>query len=111
MSLRSCRARAFRAQNGLCFYCECRMWQCSPAEVGLSAGRALHFKCTAEHLVEKQNGGRDCPTNIVAACWFCSTRRHRLRPAPSPTAYKALVQRLVKAGAWRTRAPKRGSSK
>jgi hypothetical protein len=102
MDLASLRAFAFKNQHGRCYYCRQPMWQKSPSEIGLSLRHGRHFQCTAEHLQALQDGGRDTAGNIVAACWFCNSRRHRRGdPAPSPQAYKALVQQRMAAGRWR----------
>lgn len=35
----------------------------------------MHFKCTAEHLVARREGGMNIQENIVAACWWRNTAR------------------------------------
>lgn len=106
MDLASMRARAFKNQHGRCYYCSQPMWQKSPTEIGMSLKRGRHFQCTAEHLKARQDGGRDTSGNIVAACWFCNSRRHRLHfPALSPPAYKTFVQGRLLAGVWRRDMP------
>ncbi|MCO7473024.1 HNH endonuclease [Stenotrophomonas maltophilia] len=77
------------------------MWQSSPDELGLRQRSAAPFRCTAEHLVAKQDGGKAVPENIVAACHLCNLRRHQ-RPAsaPSPEVYRAHVRRRVALGKW-----------
>lgn len=102
MSLRSLRAQAFQVQHGRCYYCSQPMWQRSPTEVSLPAKLGRWYQCTAEHLLARQDGGRDTSDNVVAACLLCNLRRHkRAAPAPSPEAYRALVQRRIAAGRWR----------
>ena len=75
-SLYKLRQKAFRRQEGHCYYCEYPMWLESweefAASFGISKAAAFHFRCTAEHLVARQDGGKDSPKNIVAACRFCN---------------------------------------
>jgi len=101
MSLKKLRTQSFHAQNGRCFYCGACMWLKSPDELGMRPRSARSFQCTAEHLVARQDGGKDAPGNVVAACCLCNLRRHkRPAPAPSPEAYKALVRKRVDKGRW-----------
>lgn len=99
--LKSLRALAFLAQSGRCYYCGLAMWQSSPAELGLRPRSAAPFQCTAEHLLARQDGGKDSCGNVVAAHATCNHRRHK-RPTPAPAAdvYRALVQRRVAKGKW-----------
>lgn len=99
-SLKSCRSIAFLNQKGCCYYCSRRMWFSSPSELGLSLKSGRPYQCTAEHLIARQDGGRDVKENIVAACWFCNTRRHRRKSPPSPDGYRARVQKRVAKGKW-----------
>jgi len=100
--LKSIRTSAFHAQSGRCYYCGLPMWLCSPHELGLRPRSAAPFQCTAEHLLARQDGGKDVVGNVVAACHLCNLRRHkRPTPAPSPEAYRARVQRLMAKGRWR----------
>lgn len=99
--LKSLRALAFLAQSGRCYYCGLAMWQSSPDELGLRRRSAAPFRCTAEHLVARQDGGKDASGNVVAAHATCNHRRHkRSGPAPSPDAFRALVMRKVARGKW-----------
>lgn len=95
------RALAYRAQHGRCCYCGTSMWLSAPEELGLRPRSAKPFQCTAEHLMARQDGGRDSTGNIADACWLCNHRRHQRKSPPSPDAYKALVQRRVAKGKWR----------
>ena len=70
-------ARQFAHQEGLCFYCDCKMWlsdlgddKLSPEQIPLRPTRA-----TREHLVRQCEGGGDEPDNLVAACYRCNTNR------------------------------------
>ncbi|MEN5206681.1 HNH endonuclease [Stenotrophomonas terrae] len=56
------------------------MWNTSPDELkpfGLRARTTTPLRCTAEHLVSQQDGGKNVAGNIAAACWLCNTRRHK----------------------------------
>lgn len=104
--LRSLRAAKFESQSGRCFYCDLPMWLWCPSELGLRPRSAAPFQCTAEHLVAKQDGGKDAANNVVAAHACCNHRRHkRPGPAPSPESFRALVQRRVMSGKWWTSLP------
>ena len=98
------RLLAFERQNGRCYYCEAPIWLEKIAEFaarfGLSLRQANLFKCTAEHRVARQDGGSDSSENIVAACWFCNSRRHRRKLALSPKAFKKLVSQRMKQLKW-----------
>lgn len=99
--LKSIRTSAFHAQSGRCFYCDLPMWLLYPSELSLRPRSAAPFQCTAEHLVARQNGGKDVAGNVVAAHASCNHRRHkRPGPAPSPESFRALVQRRVSSGKW-----------
>ena len=69
---------------------------------GIPNRLAQHLKCTAEHLVAQHDGGRDTPTNIVAACLWCNRMRHHGRPhnAPDHVSYKSRVANLIAQGKW-----------
>lgn len=63
---------------------------------------ALMFRCTSEHVVARQEGGRLTVDNIAAACVTCNTRRHRFRPfqAPSFERFRERVRARIKSGHW-----------
>ncbi|MEA9920811.1 HNH endonuclease [Xanthomonas campestris] len=99
--LKSLRIRAFHAQSGCCFYCGLSMWLASPHELGLRPRSVAPFRCTAEHLLARQDGGKGVAGNIVAACHLCNQRRHkRPTPAPSPEVYRIHVQKRMAKGKW-----------
>lgn len=99
--LKSIRTAAFHAQAGRCYYCGLPMWLASPSEPGPEASKAYSAQCTAEHLVARQDGGKDLASNIVAACCLCNQRRHqRSAGALAPDSYRAWVQRQVAKGKW-----------
>ena len=100
----SLRKSAFISQSGLCYYCSFPMWE---DDVKLFAqshkvtvGQAQRYKCTAEHLEAKSEGGLDVEQNIVAACLFCNLKRHHRKIAPAPDAYRRLVQKRLSMGRW-----------
>ena len=98
------RSTAFNRQGGRCFYCTYPMWRGALEPFaqlhGMTLGQARQFQCTAEHLFARQDGGKDCSDNIVAACRACNQRRHRRKKAPEPDTYKELVQKRVACGKW-----------
>jgi 5-methylcytosine-specific restriction endonuclease McrA len=103
-SIKSLRIQAFRLQSGRCYYCRARMWQDHPEEIavpfGLTETEARPFKCAAEHLLARCDGGKNRRTNIVAACRVCNSRRHRRRRPASPSQYRSLVHRRIAKGKW-----------
>ena len=98
------RLAAFKRQAGCCHYCGSAMWienlEEFASKFNISIRSATRFQCTAEHLVARQDGGSDSSKNIVAACRFCNSTRHRIPTAPDPRTYKKHVQRRVSAGKW-----------
>jgi 5-methylcytosine-specific restriction endonuclease McrA len=103
-SLAFTRSLAFRLQSGHCYYCGCCMWENSPAEFarqhGITEREAHRFKCTAEHLLARQDGGTDARENIVAACRFCNSSRHRRVHALRPEEHRRRVRARLKHGKW-----------
>lgn len=100
------RHQALIRQGCKCFYCQLPVWETSPEEIDfgrpLRSKLAMYLKCTAEHVVARQDGGKDARKNIVAACLWCNRERHRGRQctAPDATVYKATVTKLVAKGKW-----------
>lgn len=80
------------------------MWLDSPAEFihrfGISAKQALHFQCTAEHRIAKQDGGTDSAANIAGACLACNHRRHARKYPLTLDQYLARVRVQVAARKW-----------
>lgn len=106
-TLKTLRTRSFHAQQGRCYYCSGPMWLCSPDELGLRSRSAAPFRCTAEHLLARRDGGKDVAGNVVAACHLCNLRRHkRPTPDPSPEVYRDRVQRRVAQGKWHVPCPR-----
>ena len=100
-TIKTLRARAFRAQAGRCYYCDKPMWLLTPDELGLRPKSSRPWQCTAEHLIPQQDGGRNTPNNIVAAHAICNQRRHK-RPGAAPNAdfYLQRVRHQVGKGKW-----------
>lgn len=98
------RAIAFEQQQGRCYYCHSPMWltdlESFRARYGLSKPEALQFKCTAEHLQARSEGGTNVRENIAAVCWLCNQRRHRRRHPPCPEKYRSLVRQRIAHGRW-----------
>ncbi len=99
-TLKKLRLIAFQTQHGRCCYCNMPMWVVSPAELPLPPRLAALFRCTAEHLVARQDGGRDEPGNIAAACLLCNRRRHSRKRALQPDAYLELVTHWLAQERW-----------
>ena len=80
-SLVRLRRAAFHRQGGRCHYCDVLMWMDDGSSFArmyrLSVQQAALLQCTAEHLVARQDGGKDSADNIVAACLRCNRMRHQ----------------------------------
>jgi len=98
------RNKAYIQQSGLCIYCDVPMWLNDPGSYallhGMTLAQARHFKCTAEHLKAREDGGTDHAHNIAAACLYCNSRRHRVKSPLDPISYKALIARKLSIGKW-----------
>jgi len=98
------RFKAFNLQQGCCIYCELPMWIDNPdvfaKKYKITIKEAALFKCTAEHLLAKQDGGKDCESNIVAACHFCNQKRHKCKTPKDPISYKLHVSTRLGKGKW-----------
>lgn len=101
------RLAAFKRQSGLCYYCSAPMWNDGQAVFAavhnLSLSQAARFRCTAEHLVARQDGGKNANGNIVAACSFCNRTRHRMKVALNHEAYKEHVTARMRRLKWHPR--------
>lgn len=98
------RSRSFQRQNGHCYYCGMPMWIAHSgifaAKYKLKGGFIRRLQATAEHLNARQDGGKNSSDNIVAACHFCNTTRHK-RPEPlSAVAYKKHVVKRIRKSRW-----------
>jgi len=102
--IKTLRSTAYTRQAGTCFYCKMPMWtdnlQQFVLTFGISLKQAERCQCTAEHLQARQDGGGDSQANIVAACKFCNHKRHQRKIAPTPEAYKQMVQSRVRKRKW-----------
>jgi len=104
IKLRRFRQRAIIKQNHHCYYCQYPIWDSDFEGFSLAhkipRRLAKHLRCTAEHLVARQDGGQDIAENIVAACVWCNSRRHlhRQKNAPDSAAYKLRVIQLKALG-------------
>jgi HNH endonuclease len=98
------RSLAFSRQSGRCFYCDFPMWTDDPesfaSEFNISLRQAKRLKCTAEHLIPRQDGGTSASANIAAACLSCNQQRHRRPVAPPPDVYREHVKRRVRKRKW-----------
>lgn len=101
------RHEAFLTQAERCYYCGFLMWESDPEGFAkthkISLSQAQRFKCTAEHLEARQDGGTDAKSNVVAACLHCNQTRHRIRPAPSPAALKKQIAKQLQNNGWHKR--------
>jgi len=84
------RARAFEEQQGRCFYCGFSIWN---EDAESFASSATQFRCTAEHLIARKDGGKNTRANIVAACHLCNKRRHASKRQHTWSASKSLKER------------------
>ncbi|WP_447751601.1 HNH endonuclease [Pseudomonas nicosulfuronedens] len=109
MSIQTIRTKAFQRQAGRCTYCGCPMWQSSPEHFAqqhqVTRKQASAFRCTAEHLHARCDGGTDAAGNIAAACYWCNSRRHQAKRPLSPEAYRAKVQQRMGKGRWHAARP------
>jgi hypothetical protein len=98
------RLKAYNLQQGRCIYCELPMWLDSSEEFAkkykVSTRSTALFKCTAEHLLARQDGGKDVESNIVAACHYCNQMRHKRKSPKDPNAYKQFVINRICKGKW-----------
>ena len=103
-SLASPRKQAFTRQSGRCFYCGAPMWQHNPEQFAsqhkLSLKQARLLKCTGEHLTAHSDGGQASTENIVAACWYCNSRRHKTAEPRSPDSHREHVRKCMSKGHW-----------
>ncbi|WP_084199262.1 HNH endonuclease [Noviherbaspirillum autotrophicum] len=103
-SLSRSRSIAHTCQGGRCYYCHVPTWLNIPDQFAfqyrLSPNETRLLQATAEHLTARQDGGSNARPNIVAACYFCNSRRHRRKTPPSPEAYKLRVERQIAKGRW-----------
>ena len=99
-TIRKNRFSAFNRQGERCYYCDGPMWlddkEAFAARFSLSPAEASAFRCTAEHIKPKSEGGTNERANIVAACEFCNLIRHQFVPARPSVRHRQQVRRLVR---------------
>jgi 5-methylcytosine-specific restriction endonuclease McrA len=69
-------------------------------QFGLTIKQAKHHQCTAEHLKARQDGGKDTRDNLVAACRYCNSNRHKRKNVPAPEQYRHFVQSRIAKRRW-----------
>ncbi|RSB59397.1 restriction endonuclease [Rhizobium pisi] len=98
------RHKAAESQGWRCFYCHYPMWEIDPKSFSTHfrvPGRAvLRFRCTAEHLEARCDGGRDTEENVVAACLYCNNNRHKRKRPKDPASYANFVRSRLERGRW-----------
>ncbi|MBU1566687.1 MAG: restriction endonuclease [Proteobacteria bacterium] len=98
------RHKAFQNQADRCYYCGSMMWldnrEDFAAKQNISIAEAARFKCTAEHLEARCDGGDNSQSNIVAACLFCNSGRHHRKKPLVPNKYRDLIRNRLKKGKW-----------
>lgn len=103
-TLKKLRIKAARQQGWRCFYCRMPMWESSPEEFivhyGLSPALAKRFRCTAEHVEARCDGGKDVAPNIVAACLFCNATRHKAKHPVDAARHASIVRSRLAKGRW-----------
>ena len=94
------RLSAFKRQRCRCYYCNIPKWlgriEWFASNHSLSKRESICFQCTAEHLVARQEGGKNSGKNIVAACRFCNHTRHARSHQLAIEEYQSLVSRCLK---------------
>lgn len=98
------RHKAFITQSSRCFYCNALMWETDSTDFiskyNTPPNLTQKLQCTAEHLHPRNEGGRDVANNIVAACFFCNTTRHKAKKPLAPSLYFKRVQTRIAHGHW-----------
>jgi len=108
------RISAFKKQSGRCYYCGSPMWEDNPKKFAsqhkITPKYAARFQSTAEHLLARCDGGKDQASNIVAACVFCNSTRHKMRKPLGPPSYRSHIQKRLQQGKWHPQKLKHFSS-
>lgn len=103
-NLKDLKSVRFAEQGGKCAYCDQPMWLNDLpgfARKYQRPERSLRWlQATAEHLQPRGEGGGDTLRNIVAACLYCNTHRHRTRCVLSPELYREKVRKRLAARQW-----------
>src|SRR3546814_19860548 len=83
------------------------MWTTDSAKFAkiyqVSNKQARWRQATAEHLIPRSKGGSDRRVNIVAACLFCNSHRHRAKLALDAEAFREKVISRMAGGKWHSR--------
>lgn len=102
------RQKAYQQQSGCCIYCYKPMWveklEDFAKKFKITKRQAKLYQCTAEHLLPRQDGGKDSLNNIAAACKYCNQQRHRSKLPLHPEKYQRHVQKKVAQNRWPTAA-------
>ena len=105
-TLRNSRQKAYQSQSGNCIYCFKPMWLEKPEDFAnkfkLTLRQVRSYQCTAEHLLPRQDGGKDSLSNIAAACKYCNQQRHKPKLSLPPVKYQEYVQKKVDQNRWPT---------
>jgi hypothetical protein len=103
-SLNRARTRAAVSQEHRCYYCGLPMWDRDSddfaSEHSITKRQAALLRCTAEHLTARSDGGTNARVNVVAACAYCNSHRHRARQPLDPVRYRERVAGRMKRGRW-----------
>lgn len=100
------RDRAYNLQSGHCYYCGLPMWNdptglaVMAAHFSISCKQARVFRCTAEHLTAKKDGGSNIQGNIVAAHPLCNMARHRCKAPRDPAEHQKHVCNRMSRKKW-----------
>jgi len=102
--IRILRRAAAERQEWNCYYCSFPMWEGDPAvfktRYSLTSREVRRFRCTAEHLKARCDGGRDIEENIVAACHYCNRTRHSKKRPKDADSYASFVRSRIEKGRW-----------
>ena len=100
------RQKAFQQQSGCCIYCYKPMWigclEDFAIQFRITRRQAKFYQCTAEHLLARQDGGKNGLNNIAAACKYCNQQRHKSKLPLHPVKYQQYVQGKVSKNCWPT---------
>ncbi len=103
-SLKKLRELKMIEQKGRCYYCDLPVWDNSIHPVTRQNHTAVlptaALRCTAEHLIARCDGGKNTLDNVVAACFFCNSRRHKRKYPLCPEKYRKHVRTRMSAGKW-----------
>jgi hypothetical protein len=88
-------------QQWRCYYCGFPMGgPKSPYDCLLD--QCEHLAVTAEHLIARQDGGSNQPSNIAAAHRLCNQRRHFRKTPMGPSDFRSFVVKRLLHGKWFT---------